>query len=169
MSNTKLLIASAALATVFGGQASLAQPSKPMPTRDFVQAAEASDQYEIEAAQDAIIQSHDPQVRAFAQQMIRDHAQTSQALQQAVLASGMTPPPMALNDDGQKMLSTLQSLREPDFDMAYWRQQALAHQSALVVEQDYASTGSDANVRRAAQSAVPIIQQHLLMARRMQP
>ena len=168
MSTSKLLIASAAFALLIGGRASSAQPTKPMPTRDFVQAAQASDAYEIEAAQDAITQSHDPQVQAFAQQMIRDHTRTSQTLRQAVLASGMTPPPIALNDDGEKMLSALQSLREPDFDRAYWRQQALAHQSALAVEQDYVSTGADFNIRRAAQSAVPIIQQHLQMAQRMQ-
>ena len=140
-----------------------------MPARDFVQAAQASDQYEIDAGRVAIIQSQDPRVRAFARQMIRDHTKTSHALRQAALASGMTPPPMALSDDGEKFLSQLQSLKGPDFDKAYGTQQILAHQSALVVEQGYAATGSDANVKRAAQSAVPIIQQHLSMAQQMQP
>jgi predicted outer membrane protein len=40
--------------------------------------------------------------------------------------------------------------------------------AALVTEQGYASDGSDANLRRAAQASVPIIQHHLEMARALQ-
>ena len=49
------------------------------------------------------------------------------------------------------------------------RQQVLAHVSALVVEQGYAAGGSDPNLRQAAQSAVPVIQRHLQMARQLTP
>ena len=73
-----------------------------------------------------------------------------------------------MSGDGAKLLSQLQSLRGADFDKAYARQQVLSHESALVVEQDYATSGSDPGVRRAAQSAVPIIQRHLQMAQALQ-
>ena len=166
--STRTLLLAVAAATL-AGRAALAQPPAAMPTRDFVQAAQGSDQYEIEAAQVALIQSRDPHVRAFAQQMIQDHTVTSARLRQAALASGQTPPPMGLNEDGQRMLSQLQSLRGAEFDAAYGRQQVMAHQAALVVEQGYASSGQDAGVRRVAQSAVPVIQRHLQMAQQLRP
>ena len=137
MTYTKHLLAIVATASVIAGGVS-AQPTVPMPTKDFVQAAAASDQYEILAAQVALTQSQNPHLRAFAQQMIVDHSRTSQALAQAALASGLPPPPKALNDDGAKNLAQLQSLSSAAFDKAYVRQQVLADHSALVVEQDYA-------------------------------
>ena len=100
--------------------------------------------------------------------MIQDHTSTTQALRQATLESGMPPPPMGLSDDGAKFLAQLQSLSGPEFDKSYGRQQVLAHQEALVVEQDYAAGGADPNIRRAAQSATPLIQHHLEMARQLQ-
>ncbi len=167
MSKANLLLAAAVLATAGAAQPSMAQPPMPMRTRDFVQTAAASDHYEILAGQVAVVESQNPQVRAFAQQMIQDHTRISQALRQATTASGMPPPPISLSDDGQKFLAQLQSLKGPDFDRAYVRQQVLAHQQALVVEQGYAAGGSDPNVRQAAQSAVPVIQHHLQTAQQM--
>ena len=167
MSNPKLVLTAVAAAVVAGTQPSRAQPPTPMPTQDFVKSAAASDQYEILAARVANIEAQDPNIRAFAKRMVQDHTKTSQALRQATTASGTLPPPMGLSDDGQKLLAQLQSLTGPDFDKAYGRQQVLAHTQALVVEQRYAANGADANIRRAAQSAVPIIQRHLEMARQL--
>ncbi|WP_174301013.1 DUF4142 domain-containing protein [Caulobacter sp. S45] len=169
MPNAQVFVAAGLLAVMTGVQPSGAQPPAPMSARDFVKAASASDQYEIQAARVAEVESRDGSVRAFARKMIQDHTRTRQALQQASLASGMPPPPDGMNDDGQKLLSQLQSLRAPDFDRAYVRQQVLSHQEALVVEQGYAADGSDPNLRRTAASAVPIVQHHLDMARRLQP
>jgi len=145
-----------------------AQPPTPSPTRNFVQAASASDQYEIQAGRVAAAQSQDARIRAFAMQMIQDHTSTAEALRQATATSGLPPPPMGLSEDGRKFLAELQSLRGPDFDKAYARQQVLAHDQALTVEQGYASQGPDPNVRKAAQSALPTVQHHLEMAQQMQ-
>ena len=65
------------------------------------------------------------------------------------------------------MLAALQSLREPEFDRAYWKQQVLAHHSALTTTQQYATNGDSPAVRKVATSAVPIISAHLAMAERM--
>jgi putative membrane protein len=126
--------------------------------------AAQSDQYEIVAAQDALTQSQNPRIKAFAQEMIEAHTRTTEALKQAVSASGMMPPPLAMSSDQALMVSSIQSLRGADFDKAYARQQVLAHTQALAVEQSYASAGKDANLRKAAQAAVPVIQHHLQMA-----
>ncbi len=157
------LIAAAGLA----GTAAHAQTAIPPSPKDFLAAASQSDEYEIQAGHTAQAQSRDPRVRAFAEQMIRDHTQTREALGQAAAASGMAPPWPAMSADQARMLGSLQSLRGTDFDQAYARQQALAHAQAVAVQGSFASAGADPNLRRAAQAGLPTIQGHLEMARQL--
>ena len=137
-------------------------------TREFVEAAGQSDAFEMLEAQTALTASADPQVRTFAQEMLRDHGRTSQALGQATERSGLRPPPMGVNDEQARLLGALQGLKGREFDQAYARHQALAHRSALTVEQRYGATGDDPAVRQAAVGATPIISSHLAEAERMQ-
>ncbi len=157
----------AALAAVVLTPASAQAPGSRQ-TREFVQAAGQSDRFEILEAQTVLAQSSDPRIRAFAQQMIRDHEQTGQDLRQATARAGLQPPPMGISGDQAALLGALQSQRGAEFDRTYVRHQALAHRSALLVEQGYAATGDDASVRRAAAAAVPVISGHLKMAEQMQ-
>ena len=150
-----------------GASAASAQTAIPPSAKDFAMTAAQSDQYEISAAQDASAQSQNPQVRAFAQMMIQDHTRLSEDLRQAATASGLTPPPAAMSSDQAAMLSALQSLRGPEFDKAYVKQQSLTHQAALDVERSYADGGADPNLRRAAQSSLPTIEHHLQMAQQL--
>jgi putative membrane protein len=106
-------------------------------------------------------------VRGFAQQMIDHHTQTSLALAEAASASRLPPPPKTMSGDQQRMLNALQSLNGPALDRTYMTQQVGAHVSALVTQQDYATSGSDPNLRKAAQSTVPMIQHHLETAKQL--
>jgi putative membrane protein len=145
----------------------MAQTPIPPQPADFATSAAQSDQYEIWAARDAITQSQDAGVRAFAQDMIQDHTRSGEDLRQAATASALPPPPAAMSSDQAQMLSALQSLRGADFDKAYARQQVLAHTQALAVEQSFATAGSDPNLRKVAQMGVPMIQHHLQRARQL--
>ena len=60
------------LAVIFGGHGAHAQTIPPSP-EDFVMAALQSDQYEVLAGSLAAVQSEDPRVRTFAQEMIDEH------------------------------------------------------------------------------------------------
>lgn len=159
----------AAALLVGGAVASAASAQEPgsRQTREFVQAAGESDTLEIMEAQIALAQSSDPQVLAFARQMIQDHGETSRTMQEATARAGLKPPPMAVGANQAPFLAAVQSLRGPEFDKAYWQQQALAHRSALTVEQDYAASGDAPAVREAAAAAVPTIQAHMTMAEQM--
>jgi putative membrane protein len=145
-----------------------AQPPGSRQTREFIQAAGESDTFEMMEARTALGQSSDPQVIAFAQQMIRDHGETTQRLEQATALAGLPPPPMSVGASQSPFLASLQSLRGPDFDRAYWQQQALAHRSTLVVEQAYATSGDDPAIRSVAAAAIRIISSHLAVAEQMQ-
>ena len=136
-------------------------------TREFVQAAAQSDQFEIMEAHTALAQTTDPQVRAFAKQMIAVHQQTSASLMQAATSAGLKPPKPGLGGDQSAFLAALQSQRGADFDKTYVRQQMLAHHAALAVEQVYAASGDDPAIKQAAAATVPIITAHLQMAEQM--
>lgn len=157
----------AALSAAILATPAVAQEPGSRETRDFVQAAAQSDQFEIMEAQTALAQSADPQVRAFAQQMIQAHQQTSASLVQAATGAGLKPPKPGLAGDQSMFLAALQSQRGPDFDKTYVRQQVLAHSAALAVEQAYAASGDNAAIKQVAASTVPIISSHLQMAETM--
>lgn len=85
-------------------------PRTPTP-EEFAQAMAQSDGYELAAAQTARTQSRNPQVRAFADQMLADHGRTAQALRDAAQASGLEPPKPHVGGDQMRFLAGLQSLR----------------------------------------------------------
>jgi predicted outer membrane protein len=60
-------------------------------TRNYIQSAGQSDAFEKLEAETALSQSSDPQVRGFAEMMLRDHDQTSRVLQQATKQAGLKP------------------------------------------------------------------------------
>lgn len=150
-----LLTAIAASAT-----AAIAQPP-PVSPQDFVNAAGGSDQYEIMAANTALGQSREPAVRAFAQEMIRDHGAMTSALRDAAMRSGLEPPSGSVGADQTMLLASLQGLRGADFDRSYARQQVLAHRSALATQRGYARDGTDAKLRAVATANTPMIEHHL--------
>ncbi len=156
-----------ALVVMIGGDEAQAQTPIPPSPKDFVMAASQSDQYEVLAATVAAVQGQDPRVRTFAQEMIRDHIRMSEDLRRAAEAAGLPPPAPAMSSDQASLLSSLQSIRGSDFDKAYARQQELAHAQAVAVEDSFATAGSDPNLRKAAQAALPTIRDHLMMARQL--
>jgi len=161
------ILAGVTAVAVLASTAAIAQEAGSRQTREFVQAAGHSDAFEKLEAATALTQSHDPQVQAFARTMLRDHNRLSNALQQATAHAGLQPPPMGVGADQAPIFAGLQSLKEPEFDRTYWKQQALAHHSALITTQQYAANGDSAAVRQAAASALPIITAHLAVAERM--
>jgi putative membrane protein len=155
-----LITASLGLAAVSAG----AQEAGSRQTREFVQAAASSDQFEILAAETALTQSTNSEVRAFAARMLQDHQQLGNAVRDAATRSGVKPPEMAMSADEAQLLGALQSVSGNEFDTLYLKQQSLAHRSALAVEQMYANSGDDPNLRQLAISAVPLISSHGEMA-----
>jgi putative membrane protein len=72
---------------------------------------------------------------------------------------------MTLGGDQQRMLGALQSQKGADLDRSFMLQQVNAHAAELVTERGYLAQGTDPNLRRAAQGAVPLIEHHLEMAK----
>lgn len=152
------------VALLTGGQLATAQSPS---AQDFAMAASQSDAYEIATAHVAEVESQNPAIRAFAQQMIHDHMMTTNALKAATSKSGLPPPPETPNPDQARMLYALQSLKGQEFDREYVTQQVVAHHGALAIDEQYARSGTDANLKQAAATAIPMIRHHLDIAEQL--
>ena len=159
--------AAVALALSLGCGGALAQTTVPPSPRDFATVVSQSDNYEMMAAEVALIQGEDPRVRAFAETMLRDHARTAETLRQAAMTAGLPPPTPGLSSDEAALLSALQGARGHDFDRAYARQQVVAHAAAVAVEESFVDAGANPALRTAAQAALPIVRDHLKAARQL--
>lgn len=140
-----------------------AQPSAPSPA-DYVMQSGQSDQFEIQEGQLAQQVSKSPPIQHFGAMMVKDHAKSTQMVTEAAAKSGLPPmPPPPLTSEQSQNLAALQAAAPTDFDAMYLRQQSKAHQDALQLQQVYASSGSDKNLKRVAAKIVPVVQMHASM------
>jgi putative membrane protein len=111
--NLKILFVSSALALGVAGcmtpMASAPAPVAVTSAAEFVPTATSSNLFEIESSRLALQRSRDPEVRRFAQQMIRDHNAASRRMTSVVRRAGLPTPPPAMNAKHQQMLATVQA------------------------------------------------------------
>lgn len=175
MQNRSLAIL-AALVALGSNSVALAQsPSSPPPPTPastgaalpYLQIAGESDVYEVTSSMIAMERARNAQVRSFARMLIDHHTLTTNATLTAAKAAGLVPPPAVLGQGTRAQIDQLYAATPATFDQLFLTQQVSAHEQALAVQRSYATQGDKAPLRTAAQSAVPIINQHLEYARRL--
>jgi putative membrane protein len=161
--NIKIALVASALALGVAGcmtpMASAPAPMAVTSAAEFVPTATSSNLFEIESSRLALQNSRDPQVRRFAQQMIRDHNLATRRMAMVVRRSGMPMPPPAMTARHQAMLATVQGAS--DFDAAYVSAQLMAHQEAVALFSSYSSNGDDPRLAAFAGQTLPVLQMHL--------
>lgn len=166
------LIAFALAGTSLGAAAQTPPPPPPAEAKTqaaaYVDAAGKSDMFEIESSKIALQKSQSSAVKSFAQMLIRHHQKTTAATIAAAKKAGMNPPPPAPDAGITASLSELQAAPAESFDQVYLAQQIPAHQAALDLHQSYAAGGDQAALRTSAKAAVPIVQQHIKAATKLQ-
>ncbi|MFM7349161.1 MAG: DUF4142 domain-containing protein [Erythrobacter sp.] len=180
MRNAALLIAASLLATACGNRqaeneperadagTAIAQPDaggafavQAPSAQDFAQRAAMSDMFEIQSSNIALKKVKPGGVRDFAQMMIADHTKSSEAMKQAIAASGQTlAMPASLDATRQSQIAVLNRLEGQDFEREYLNQQMAAHREALALLKSYAGSGDTAELRQFAQSTIPAVQKH---------
>ncbi|AXE96392.1 DUF4142 domain-containing protein [Paraburkholderia sp. DD10] len=132
--------------------------------QQFMQNAGQADATEIAASKMALKNSSDPKVKQFAQQMIDEHMRLSRSM--AVLAAKKRLPAAPAADSA--LVGKLQTLKGKEFDQAYVEQIGLeAHQRAVDLFEQEGRSGTDAQLKAAAQHALPTIKHHLAMAQQL--
>ena len=137
-------------------------------TTDYVNQAAASDMYEIDAGKIAAHKSKRKDIRAFGEQMAKDHtklASSTRAAQDNAQRKSAKPSDQ-LPTDKQAMIDQLNaSPRGVAFDTLYLSQQLQAHQQAWALQKGYAVDGDDSALRAVASQAVPVVESHLTMVK----
>lgn len=134
---------------------------QPPSAQEFVQNAAMSDMYEITSAELALDRASGAPTREFAQMMIDDHSRSTQALKEAIAASGNTMTlPEELDAEHRAQVEMLKNLTGPDFDREYLSQQMAAHRKTLALLKAYGASGDTAELRQFAQATIPAVQKH---------
>ena len=138
----------------------------PKSTAGFVKAAAMSDMYEIAAAKIALHRSQSDEVRQFAQRMIHDHTQSTDALKHALAQTNLgVMPPDHFDNRHQGMIDDLRAAYDKDFDRRYMDQQVAAHEEARTLLKGYAGSGDNPEIKHFAGKILPTVEMHLSMAR----
>lgn len=133
--------------------------------RGFVNAAAASDRFEIEAGKLAQSQGRSQAVKDFGAMMERDHTKSTAELKTAAATAKVTPAP-EMTAKQQSDLAALQGASD-NFDTLYKQQQLAAHQQALALLQGQAAGGTAASLKAFAAKTAPVVQQHLEHVQRL--
>jgi putative membrane protein len=132
--------------------------------KTFISKAASAGMAEVQEAQLAQQKSQDPKVKEFAQKMITDHTSNNQQLKTLAQQKGVDVPAELASKD-QKEVDKLSKLDGTSFDKAYLRGQVKGHETMLKLLQKEASSGKDADLKSFAQQTIPVVQDHLSMAK----
>jgi putative membrane protein len=123
----------------------------------FVKVVTSSNAFEIESSKLALEKAKDPDVKAFAKQMIADHTMAGDKLKKAAKL-GDEPP--VLSPKHAAMLETLKGASDQDFQPLYIDMQTSAHMEAVTLFATYAKGGDDAAVKKFAAQTLPKLEMH---------
>jgi putative membrane protein len=143
--------------------------TNPLIAPGYMAQAASADQFEIQSGQLALQASQNPAVRNFANMIIADHTRSTQMIASSAAAARLQPPPPTILPPQQAMLDQLRSAGTGyGFDQVFQQEQIQAHQQALALHQNYATSGDVPGLRTTAAQIVPVVQNHLSIAQSLQ-
>lgn len=135
--------------------------------KDFMENAAHAGHTEIEGSKLAQTHSKNADVKAFAEQMSKDHTRMGEALTILAESKGYAVP----KGPSLMQLATLKTLdlRDESFDEKYASQIGVsAHEDAIKLFQKAATEAKDADIKEFAVRNLPGLEQHLEMAKALQ-
>jgi putative membrane protein len=131
----------------------------------------------IELAELAYAKSATHDVRAYADRLIRDHRGFDKRLMKVAKSHGLAlDDVLAAAPDAEErhaamteLMTALGSLDGPQFDMIFVHMMEVAHLSALEVLTREAHTARGHDVQRLMAGVIPLLGQHLRLARNLTP
>jgi len=105
-------------------------------------------------------------VKQFGQQMVDDHTKANDELKSVASAQSFDIP-ASLDSKHQALVNKLSKLSGPAFDKAYTKNMVKDHEQDLREFQNEAQNGNNQAVKEFAGKALPILKEHLAMAKDM--
>jgi putative membrane protein len=139
-----------------------------MSDQHFMKEAADGGMAEVELGQMASDKATNPDVKEFAQRMVKDHSQANDQLKQIAMQKGVTLPtsPSAKNEATKNKLSKMSG---DAFDKAYMADMLKDHKTDIAAFQKESSSGKDPDVKQFASQTLPTLQDHLKQAQMVAP
>ncbi|HEY9402357.1 MAG TPA: DUF4142 domain-containing protein [Pyrinomonadaceae bacterium] len=133
--------------------------------RKFAMTAAMGGMAEVEMARLALTKASSDAVKQYAQKMIDDHTTANAELMQIASAKGITLP-TAPDAKHRAMMMKMEKLSGAEFDRQYIMMAGHKdHQKMEKLFRDESMRGRDADLKAFAARTLPVVQQHLQMAR----
>ncbi len=143
--------------------------SKMMKSADvhFMMKAAQGGMAEVKMGQLAAEKASNPDVKAFGQKMVDDHTKANDQLKSVAQDEGVTLP-TSVNGKDQATYDRLSKLSGAEFDKQYAKHMVMDHEEDVKDFKKEADMGKDEKTKSFASQTLPVLQEHLKMAKDMQ-
>lgn len=145
-----------------GAQAAADQMQNPDPM--FAREAAADNLFEIQAGQNVEQKAQNQQVKQLAQRLVQDHQRAQQQLEQAAQQDKIQLP-TSLEDWQQAKLQHMEKHQGQQAEMNFAFGQVGDHTADILKYRYEAEHGQNAQLKQYAQQQIPILEEHLQLAR----
>ncbi len=119
---------------------------------------------EVDLGKLATQKSTNPQVKSFAEMMVKDHSAANEKLNALASSKHITlPRTLDATHDAQK--TKLEGLTGQNFDKSYIESQVKAHEKTLDLLEKEISSGQDPDAKALAQQVLPTVREHMTAVR----
>src|SRR5687768_3163770 len=158
------------LATTPAAPAATPTVDAPWTDANVVEAITVANQGEIDYSQIAAEKATNPEVKSFAQMMVKDHGAMLESVKGLATRLNVTPAANDkandLREEGQKDINDLNGKAVgKDFDVEFMEEQVDMHQETLDLLNDLDTRTTNADLKAAIAEAKPKVQAHLERAK----
>lgn len=132
--------------------------------REFMKKAAQGGAMEVELGTLATDRASRPVVKEFGAKMVKDHGAANAELAALARAKGVELP-TALEPAHQSMRDRLMTLQGAEFDRAYMQEMVRDHTEDVAAFEKASQTASDQELRAWAAQTLPVLREHLALAR----
>jgi putative membrane protein len=145
------------------------QPGKAKAVSDemFVKEAVHGGLAEVKLGQLAQEHASSAAVRKFGERMVEDHTRANKEFMALLKQKAMAPPDKGLSRKDQELYDRLSKMRGDEFDRAYMQHMVKDHEEDVALFQSMAAVGRDADLKAFAVKTLPVLKEHLQMARKV--
>lgn len=133
----------------------------------FAQKAAQGDLAEVKLGQLAEKKGTTNAVKSFGRRMVQDHSKVNEQLKSVASRDNIALPSTPSTED-QTQYERLSKLSGPEFDRAYARAMVADHTKDISEFKKEAANGNVQNIKQFASSTLPILDEHLKLARQME-
>ena len=151
---------------ILAGNVNADDPKKALTDSDFVDMASTAIRAEVAAGRIAVTRAHNEEVKKFAALMAEQHAKANNELL-IIVSDARIAIPEKLTAEQEKLLAHFQSGNIKDFDKEYMKHIVDAHEKAVSACTKAAKECKNEKVKAFAEKSLPILKEHLAMAKKI--